>query len=257
MCAAGYRSAIVVGLFCAIAPAASADSPVHEKKPVKLLSTVNGTYRMVLENQEVGRETFQRRTYDNNTVSWDVLTKARMSGADFVTRSSLVVDEESYFPRSFRSDKTIVHATDTLQVAFTVDLFSNVAVVGSEAQGKAGSRRLVVPTGVPVVELGAAYSWYQILFWTDGRSQNRQRIQWLDPQRGEVEDGEIFLTGQQTIDVLGKKTAVSVFKAERERLGSAILYVDSERRLVRCEQNVTVFELVEWTEKTESNGAKR
>lgn len=249
MFATGCRSAVVLGVLGLIAPGAGAETPMHQKKPVQLLSTVNATYRMVQQDEEIGTEGFERRTYDDNTVIYDVVSSARMTGAVYSYRSKLVVDEESYFPRSFRSDKTIAQPTDTMQIAFTVDLFSNVAVVGSEMRGRADSRRLVVPAGLPIVEVGAAYCWYQILFWTDRTTQDRQRFQWLDPQRIAVENGEIFRSGEETIVVLGKKTPVVVFKAERERLGAATLYVDAAGRLVRCEQNVTVFELVEWTEK--------
>lgn len=249
MSATACRSVIVAGVLCFAASGAGAETPMHQKKPVKLLSTVQAKYRKVQQDQEIGSETFERRTYDDNTVVYEVSGTALMGGVLLSTRSTLVVEEESYFPRSLRSEQTVAQQTDTLRIAFSVDMYSNVAVVGSDVRGRKDSRRLVVPVGLPFVEVGAAYSWEQILFWTDPDTRDRQRIQWLDPQMGSVESGEIFLSGEETIVVLGKKTPVSVFKAERERLGPAVLYVDADRRLVRCEQNVTLFELVEWTEK--------
>ena len=249
MSAAGWCSAVLLGLSGLVVSAARAESPMHHKVPVRLLSTVHASYRLVQQGEKIGMESIDRRTYDNNTVTYDMAGTARLAGALFSKNSNLVLDEESYFPRSFRSDQTILRQEDTTSISFTVDMFSNVAVVGSEMRGRTDSRRLVVPVGIPIVEVGAVYSWYEILFWVDSTSRERQRIQWLDPQRGVVEDGEIFFSGEQTIDVLGKKTPVTVFKAERERLGAAALYVDAAGRIVRCEQNVTVFELVEWTEK--------
>lgn len=249
MYAAACRSALLIGVVGLFAADVGAESPMHQKKPVKLLSTVHATYRMTQQDEEIGTERFERRTYDDNRVVYDVTSTARMVGATMSRKSNLVVDEEGHFPRLFRTDQTIAQPTDTVQIAFTVDLYSNVAVVGSETPGRTDSRRVVVPAGVPVVEIGMAYSWYQILFWADRETRDHQRIQWLDPQRAVVESGEIFVAEERTIDVLGKKTPVVVFNAERERLGAATLYVDAAGRLVRCEQNLTIFELVEWTEK--------
>lgn len=248
MCAAVCRSALVVIALLA-AGAARAETPMHQKKPVKLLSTVSATYRLVQGDEEIGRERLERRVYDDNTIVFDIESGARMAGATYNFTTRLVLDEESYFPRSFRSDRAVVQAADTMHFTYTVEMFSNVAVVASEIAGRTDSRRIVVPTGLPVVELGAAYSWYQITFWTDLASRDHQRFQFLDPQRMVVEGGEIFVAEERTIEVLGKQTAVTVLKAERERLGPAILYVDEARRIVRCEQNVTIFELVEWIEK--------
>ncbi len=242
------RSVVLVCLI-GLPAAVRADNPMHQKRPVKLLAAADATYRIVQQDQEIGREHMERRVYDDNTVIFDVESSALMGGATYSFKSSLVLDEESYFPRSYRSARTIAQPVDTLEISYAVDMFSNVAVVGSDMQGRTDSRRVVVPVGVPLTELGAVYSWYQILFWTDFSSRDRQRFQWLDPQRGVVESGEIYLTGEQTLEVMGKKMTVSVLKAERERLGSAILYVDDARRIVRCEQNITLFELVEWSEK--------
>jgi len=250
MFAPGCRSAfVVVALLAACAAGARAESPMHQKKPVRLLSTVHGGYRLIQQDSEIGQERFERRTYDDNTVIYDVVSTANMGGATLSSVVRLVVDEESYFPRSFKSERTIAQATDTTRIAYTAEVFSNVVVVSSDIRGRTDSRRIVVPAGLPIVELGTVYGWYEILFWVNLSSPDHQRFQWLDPQRNVVESGEIYVAGEQTMDVLGKKTPVVVLKAERERVGPATLFVDAGRRIVRCEQNVTVFELVEWTDK--------
>jgi len=249
MFAPGCRSTLVAVLLAVGAGAVRAETPMHQKKPARLLSTVHAGYRLVQQDQEMGTERFERRTYSDNTVIYDVSSRANMGGVTILGNAQLVLEEESYFPRSFRSVRDMVQANDTTRITYTADVYSNVVVVGSEMRGKTDSRRVVVPAGVPIVELATVYSWYQILFWTDLTSPDHQRFQWLDPQRNVVESGEIYVAGKQTIEVLGKKTEVSVLKAERERMGPAQLYVDSQRRIVRCEQNVTVFELVEWSEK--------
>jgi hypothetical protein len=53
------------------------------------------------------------------------------------------------------------------------------------------------------------------------------------------------LVGEDTLTVLGKKTPVAVFAAEREALGETTLYVDGAGLIVKCEQNMSTFELVE------------
>jgi hypothetical protein len=248
MSAPGSRSAIIAVVLAACAAGARAETPMHAKKPVRLLSTVHAAYRVVQQDTEVGTESWERRTYDNNTVTYDVASTVRMGGAAVSKKVRLVLDDESYFPRSFRSEQAIVQGADTTRITFTAEVFSNVVVVGSDMRGRTDSRRIVVPAGLPIMELGTVYAWYQVLFWTDRTSRDHQRFEWLDPQRNVVESGEIYLAGEQSIDVLGKKTPVSVLKAERERLGPAQLFVDSQGRIVRCEQNVTIFELVKWTE---------
>ena len=92
------------------------------------------------------------------------------------------------------------------------------------------------------------YPWYQLLFWIDPSSEARQRIQWLDPSSGAVDTGEMYVAGQTTIDVLGKKTKVTVYKAERQRLGSATLYVDAKKRIVKAEQSMLTYRLDVWSE---------
>ena len=250
MFAPGSRSTAFAALSLAVcAVAALAETPMHQRKPVNLVSTVDAEYRMTQQGREIGSERFERRAYDDNRVVFDVSSSANLMGALFSYQSSLVLSDDSYFPQSFRSDRTIVQAADTIRISFTVDMVSNVAVVGSDMGGRTDSRHVVAPTGVPVIELGALYSWYQIVFWTDFTSRDRQRFQWIEPQKGSVESGELVVSQGEPIDVLGKKTPVSVLKVERERLGPATLYVDASRRIVRCEQNGTEFDLVKWSEK--------
>jgi hypothetical protein len=248
MFAPGSRSAIAALLLAACALNARADTPMHQKKPVRLLSTVHATYRLVQQDSEVGTERVERRTYDDNTVTYDVTSVIRMGPATISSKAHLVLDDDSYFPRSYRNEQVIEHGADTTSITYTAEVYSNVVVVGSDMQGRTDARRIVVPAGLPIMDLGNVFGWYQIVFWTDLSTTDRQRIQWLDVQRGRIESGEIYVAGEQTIDILGKKTPVSVLKAERERVGPAQLYVDSQKRIVRCEQNVTLFELVEWTE---------
>jgi hypothetical protein len=159
-----------------------------------------------------------------------------------------VLEEESYFPRSYRAEKTITQPDDEFQHNVSVDMVANVAVLGSEIRGQKNTRRAVVPAGIAIQEVGTVYQWHQVLFWVDPAGQGRQKFQWLDPGSGAVESGEIYVAEPATIVVLGKKTAVTVYKAERERLGPATIYVDAKKRIVKVEQNMMTYRLDQWSE---------
>jgi hypothetical protein len=199
-------------------------------------------------DQEVGHESVTRRTLDNNTIRFEAEDVVKNPGVTMTVKSELVVEEESYFPRSYRAAKTITQPTDVFEHVVTVDMYANVAVLGSELKGSKDTRRVVVPAGTAISEVGMLYPWYQLLFWIDPTSDVRQRIQWIDPGSAVIDKGEMYAAGQSTIDVLGKKTKVTVYKAERERLGEATLYVDAKKRIVKAEQNMVTYRLVEWSE---------
>jgi hypothetical protein len=222
---------------------------MREAKQGTAVSLARAKYTIVQEGREVGHETVTRRVFDDNRVTFEAENAIAMNpGGSYTTRSNLTLEEESYFPRSYRVEKVIKHPSGDLAHTVTVDMYANVAVLGSELRGRSDQRRVVVPTGVAIMEVGQLYLWHQLLFWVDPASSGRERIQWLDPSSGAVEAGELYVAGEETLTVLGKKTRVTVFKAERERLGPATLYVDVKKRIVKAEQNLATFSLVEWSE---------
>jgi hypothetical protein len=242
------RSVLAVSLAAVYAASSPAAPPVHESKEPRVVSKAHAKFTMVQDGQEVGHEHVTRTLFDNNTIRFEGETVARSSAVTMTNRSELVIEEESYFPRSYRADKTIQQPSEAFTHAITVDMYANVAFLTSELRGSKGSRRLVVPTGLAIQEVGQLYPWYQLLFWVDPKAQGRQSIQWLDPSTGEVERGELYAAGEETVDVLGKPTRATVYKAERVRYGPATLYVDSRRRIVKAEQNMLTYRLDEWTE---------
>jgi hypothetical protein len=237
--------AVALGL--AAWPALAAP-PMHATKEPSVVSTARAKYTIVQEDQEVGHESMTRRVFDNNTIRFEAEDMVTNPVVTMTVKSEMVLEEESYFPRFYRAEKTIAQPTDTFVHTITVDMFANVAQLGSELRGTKDSRRVVVPAGTAIQEVGMLYPWYQLLFWIDPTSDARQRIQWLDPSSGAVDTGEMYVTGQTTIVVLGKKTKVTVYKAERQRLGAATLYVDAKKRIVKAEQNMLTFRLDEWSE---------
>ncbi len=243
------RSAYAAVLLLAAAPAFAAP-PMHASKEAKVIATARAKYTMVQEGQDVGHESTTRRTFDDNTIRFEAENQVINPAVTMTVKSALVLEEESYFPRSYRAEKTITQSDDVIEHTITADMYANVAVLGSELRGSKDVRRVVVPAGVAIQEVGMVYPWYQILFWMDPKNDGRQRIQWLDPSSGAIDTGEMYVAGETTIPVLGKKTKVTVYKAERERLGPATLYVDAKKRIVKVEQNLMEYRLDEWSEET-------
>lgn len=241
-----WRSALAVIMLAT----GTAGAPMREPTAVKLLSTSHSAFRIVQGGREIGEEAFDKRTYNNNTIVFQAtMTLAPAPGVNLDESVDLTLEEESYFPRSFRSSKKIAQGAESFTHTISVDMYANVAVVESELRGTRETRRVVVPAGIAVQSVGAVFYWYQTLFWYDREQGGRQRFQWLDPVSTVLGSGEIRMTGEETLVVLGKKTKVAVFNAEREKLGASTIYVDAKGRIVKCEQNMTTFELVEQSDK--------
>jgi hypothetical protein len=239
------RSAALVAL---VASAAVAAPPMHATKEARVVSTARAKYSIVQNDQDAGYESVTRRVFDDNTIRFEAEDVIRNVAVTMTAKSELVLEEESYFPRRYRVEKTIAQPNEEFVHVLTVDMFANVAVLGSELRGTKDSRRVVVPAGTAIQEVGQLYSWYQLLFWIDPALQSRQKITWIDPSSGALATGEMYITGEETIPVMGKKTRVTVYKAERERLGAATLYVDAKKRIVKLEQNMMTYRLDKWSE---------
>ena len=231
-----------------VAAGSALAGPMRTVKEPALVSTERATYVIVQEGQEVGKEASIRRTFDNNTIRFEVEHELRKPGLDMATKADLVLEEESYFPRSYNADQTVTQPDDQFVHTVGVDMFANVAVLSGEMNKTKTSRRIVVPAGIAIQTVGTVYQWHQILFWIDPKVVGRYKFQWLDPASGAVEAGEIYVSEPQSIEVLGKKTPVTVYKAERERLGPATIYMDAKKRIVQVEQNMMTYRLDQWSE---------
>jgi hypothetical protein len=218
----------------------------HQKKPVALTKTSRTAYRIVQDKKELGKEAVEKKVFDNNTIVFNIdASMAYGQGVTMKQHVELTVEEESFFPRELHIHKTVSQLDgQTFEHQIDVEMFANVAVTSNTLRDQTNKRRLVVPTGIAIADLGVVGYWYQVLFWNDRASGGGQRFQWLDPILVSVNSGELKLDGETTLTVLGKKTKVSVFKLERERLGPATLWVDKQGTIVRGEQNLFTYELV-------------
>jgi hypothetical protein len=235
--------AAAVALLLVAGPAVSAGK---HRAVGKLASTVKASYRIMQNGKKIGAESYEEQKFDNNTIVFKIENElAYGQGVGLSQKTELTIEDESNFPRTLHVVKTIAQPGGSFEHRIDVEMFSNVAVIATALGAAKETRRVVVPTGIALAELGTITYLYQTLFWYDRGVGGRQRFQWLDPASAKVNEGEIFLSGEETIDVLGKKTKVSVFKLEREKFGPATLWVDAKGMIVRGEQNLSVFELVD------------
>jgi hypothetical protein len=237
---------LVAGALIAAARVPAWSRGPHQKTPVKLTSTLRTEYRIMQGDQEIGREAVEKKVFGNNTVVFTVDANLKYGeGVTMKQHLELTLEEESFFPRSLHLLKTITQPdSQFFNHQVDVEMYSNVAVVSSKLRDQVGSRRIVVPSGVALTDLGVIGYLYQTLFWYDDEVGGGQRFQWLDPIGVTINGGEIKRDGEATIPVMGKKSKVNVYKLERERLGPATLWVDKQGVIVRGEQTMFVYELV-------------
>ena len=237
----------MLGVSAAIAavPAAQAMGP-HQKKAVKLTSTLVAEYKIIQDKKPMGKERIEKKVFDNNTVVFNIDSELSYGpGVIMKQHCELTVEEESYFPRTLHIVKTVTQPDgQAFDHKIDVEMFSNVAVVTSALRDQAGSQRAVVPTGVSIQDLGVLGYLYETLFWYDKETGGEQRFQYLDPIGVEVHSGDIKMDPETTIPVLKKKTKVSVFQIEREKMGATTLWVDAKGVIVRGEMNLFVYELI-------------
>lgn len=217
----------------------------HQKKPVKLTSTLVAEYKITQDKKAMGKERIEKKVFDNNTIVFNIDSDLSYGpGVTMKQHCELTVEEESYFPRTLHLVKTITQPDgQAFEHKIDVEMFSNVAEVKSTLRDQSGSKRAVVPTGVGIQDMGILGYLYQSLFWYDKESGGEQRFQYLDPIGVEVHSGDIKMDPEATIAVLKKKTKVSVFQVERERMGAATVWVDPKGVIVRGEMNLYVYEL--------------
>jgi hypothetical protein len=237
--------AILVLAAVSALPLHGAEGP-HKRRDATVTSTQRTEFRILQDKAEKGRETVEKKVFSNNTVLFTMDTSMMYGpGLTMSQHIELLVEEESFFPRSLHVVKNIMQPDSTsFEHRIDVEMYSNVAVVSSVINNQAGSRRVVVPTGIAVSDVGVLGYLYQTLFWYDREMGGGQRFEWLDAISSTVNGGELKLEKEETIAVMGKKTKVSVFNVEREKYGAAKVWVDSKGTIVRGEQNFLIYELV-------------
>src|SRR5262245_35251299 len=165
----GFHRSVGVAILLVSSAAFAAGSGPHQKKPVKLTSTTVAEYKITQEKKVMGKESVEKKVFDNNTIVFTMDSEmAYGPGVTMQQHVELTVEEESFFPRTAHIVKVVSQPDGTsFEHKIDVEMFSNVAVVTSMLRDQAGGRKLVVPTGVGIQDLGVLGYLYQSLFWYD------------------------------------------------------------------------------------------
>jgi len=232
------------------ASAARGETP-HQRSEASLRSTLVTEYRIMKQGDKandvkVGSETVEKKVFNNNTVVFNIVAVMTYGeGVSMTQHIELVLEEESFFPRTLKVEKTVSQGEKgDFDQEISVEMFSNLAVVRSKLGGKESERRIVVPTGIAITDVGVLGYLYQTLFWYDRKLGGKQRFEYLDPVGVAIQSGEMTVDGEETILVMGKKIKTTVFKLVRDKLGPATLWLDADGVIVQGEQNFFKYELV-------------
>jgi len=234
---------IVLGI-CVCAVAADAGT-MKKKKERKLVETQRLVYKVSMTDREIGSETITRHTYNDNTVEFvvDMVDQftAETRQKQHVT---LLVEEESYFPRSFRSKKEISTSGREIVHEVAIDMFSNVAVVDTHLGATTDTRNFVLPTGTAFFEVGALYPLHQLLYWYARDIGGFQSFYIFDFQRGKELTAVLSMSGPETVDTINGNVETDVIEFENDEYKMR-MNVTKDGLVVRADQSTTRFELVE------------
>jgi hypothetical protein len=220
----------------------------RQKRPRQLVRSETDTYIIMQADQEVGREKVVRSDYDDNSVLFDADIEMQMAhGANIKTVSNLLLEADSHFPLNYRMDRNVQQTNMSVEQKTAIEMFSNVAVITSEMQGKEQVLRKVLPTGTAVVDMMAAHHYYQPLYWYNRDSGGVQIFNVLDPLTRQQYSASMRLQQKETIEVGGKQVEAERYEYKRNQL-TAQVWVDVNDRIVKVEQGFMVFLLDNYAE---------
>lgn len=241
----GLAAIAIVTLVAAPALVALAARP--QKPPREALEVTKSSYVIVQDEKERGTEEIVRTDYNDNKVTFEITqTLSPMPEVQMTQSSEFVVEEESFFPVSYRMTKHIKQSDSEMEMGIDIDMFANVAVMTTKTKMSSGTRKIVVPTGAAFIETGAVYVYYQFLFWYDRDLGGRQNFEVLDVTTGKTSGVVVQLLNQQTVTVGGEDYVADAFLVEREHF-NATVFVDADGRIIRVDQNYMYFDLTDWS----------
>jgi len=250
ICAAGAL-ALLVG--AAAVPATPAER-MRERRVRTLLSETRALYRLYYKGSEVGTEKMVRRLYDDNTIVYEGDVDVQMS-ADVHTaeKGTLVLEEESHFPRSYRVDRVMESGGKSLETHIDVQMFANVARRIQTIGDATEKRNVVLPTGTPLIGTNVVYPVYQLLFWYDRERGGRQSFEVFEVSHRETERVVLSLEGQDSVAFDGGDVETDVYLMDLPT-HPVRYYVDRSGRIIAADLGFLRAELVEWAEGKDGEG---
>ncbi len=171
-----------------------------EVPPVEVRSVVQGDYEVRKAGGEVGRESFIRTLFTNNTGVYEsVFEVAERADVNVSGNNKLEIEEDSGFPLSYytyrRTDSP--HGESVREVS--VEMYSGVAVV-SERQDSVEKREVVgLPAGCLFIEGNTAHHLRLVLDRYDRLSGGKQVFRAFDPMAVGVTNLAVEATGDTLI----------------------------------------------------------
>jgi len=252
-----YRRATLLALaFLVVGGAVSSFADTgHERKAKKtLLESSVATYQILQGEATVGSETVTHEVWgDNSVVYKSVIGMSLAEGARWDQTTELVLDEESYFPRSYSMTKLMVYGEQKVEQSASVRMVANVAVISTRISGSESKQNVVVPAGTSFNETGVMHLIHQLLFWYDADVAGRQTFTFLDVSRGQTEDVVLHKGERETIEVNGETIEVDTFALERSTVTQRY-FVDDDGRIVRADFGYIVYSLSDWTRRDRQEG---
>ncbi len=197
--------------------------------------------------REVSREHVVMETRDDATVRFVADGESHPSPAvSMRTKSELVLDEETYFPLSIRYDLVTEAGERTIPQSFEVTMYANVAVVHTRAGAAESTQRVVMPAGTAFYDLNLIYPLQQFVHVYDDETGGRQAFDVFDVSRGKLEQAVFYRAGADTIEALGQRMPVRVYKLERKTLTTTV-YADDTGRMVGVDLGFVRYSLEAWT----------
>lgn len=219
-----------------------------------LIGATEAVYSITQVGELVGSEAVRQEVLDDNTVVFRSSIKMEPPrGMGWEETTELVMDEESYFPRSYRMDKKMSGMGRTIDQSIDVEMLANVAVVATRLNEVEQKRNIVLRAGTSFYEMGVMHLVHQMIFWYDRDIEGRQSFSALDVARGVVNDFVLHVSGQDTIEFNGETLDVSVFSLEGTAVATRY-FVDARGRILRAESGYAVYELTEWSEPVAREG---
>jgi hypothetical protein len=212
----------------------------------KLVAERTAVYRITQEGRELGREEITVRTYNTNTVVYEArisLQHTEDAGYDEVTR--LELEEDSHFPRAFTMKRDMHHGDMQVEHSVAVEMFTNLAVIETHLRESSERYHVVVPSGSTIMETGALHVLEPLLAIYSDDVGGSQAVQVFDALSRRVERVVVQRAGSEDVTVGGQTVSAVVYTVEREKFPIK-LFVDGEHRVVRCEMNMMVYDLVSW-----------
>lgn len=242
------RLVSVAAALAALVLSSSVTSAEKPKAPPRVpLQITKMSYVITHNGEKKGYENIVQTEYSDNTVVFDVDADfGPVPDVSIQQDVDLTLQDESYFPMKYRQERHVRQKDSGTDVTVEVEMFSNVAVIRTSTPNSSSSRNVVVPTGAAFLETGVVYPYYQLLYWYDKDRGRRQNFDALDIGKSVPSTVGVQFVAHDTVSVNGAEVSADLYVVSRDQY-DVKLYVGADGRIVRVDQNMLLFDLVDWS----------